>query len=50
MCGICGEIRFDGRDPDLSVTVATTCAPASRGPDGELGVLEMWLQGHGIGA
>ena len=35
MCGICGEIRFDGRDPDLSVTAATTRALASRGADGE---------------
>ena len=39
MCGICGEIRFGGRDPDLSVTAAR-----------HLGVLEMWLQEHGIGA
>jgi asparagine synthase (glutamine-hydrolysing) len=35
MCGICGEIRFDGRDPDLPATAAMTRALASRGPDGE---------------
>jgi asparagine synthase (glutamine-hydrolysing) len=35
MCGICGEIRFDGRDADLAAldAMATTMVP--RGPDGE---------------
>jgi asparagine synthase (glutamine-hydrolysing) len=53
MCGICGEIRFDGCVPNVPATVAMTRALAPRGPDGEgllhLGVLEMWLQAHGIG-
>jgi asparagine synthase (glutamine-hydrolysing) len=35
MCGICGEIRFDGRVPDVAATAAMTCALAPRGPDGE---------------
>jgi asparagine synthase (glutamine-hydrolysing) len=76
MCGICGEIRFDGRAANLPATVAMTCMLVRRGPDGEglwhdgpvafghrrlaiidvsdnganLGVREMWLQMHGIGA
>jgi asparagine synthase (glutamine-hydrolysing) len=34
MCGLCGEIRFDGSTPDLAA-VATMCdALAPRGPDG----------------
>ncbi|WP_029112309.1 N-acetylglutaminylglutamine amidotransferase [Mycobacterium sp. URHB0044] len=35
MCGICGEIRFDGCTADVPATVAMTAAMASRGPDGE---------------
>jgi asparagine synthetase B (glutamine-hydrolysing) len=35
MCGICGEIRFDGQVPDVSATIAMTRALAPRGPDGE---------------
>jgi asparagine synthase (glutamine-hydrolysing) len=35
MCGICGEIRFDGREPESAATDAMTRAMAARGPDGE---------------
>ncbi len=34
MCGICGEIRFDGSVPDVSTVDAMTCEMARRGPDG----------------
>jgi asparagine synthase (glutamine-hydrolysing) len=34
MCGICGEIRFDGRTAEPSTTVAMTRALVPRGPDG----------------
>ncbi|GAB89975.1 N-acetylglutaminylglutamine amidotransferase [Gordonia rhizosphera] len=34
MCGICGEIRFDGGTPDVSVVNEMTCAMTRRGPDG----------------
>jgi asparagine synthase (glutamine-hydrolysing) len=34
MCGICGEIRFDGSPPDERVTAAMVAAMAPRGPDG----------------
>ena len=35
MCGICGEIRFDGAPPDMHPTAAMTATMTSRGPDGE---------------
>jgi asparagine synthase (glutamine-hydrolysing) len=34
MCGICGELRFDGRSPDPETLQAMTAALARRGPDG----------------
>ena len=34
MCGVCGEIRFDGTAPDISAVGAMTCAMTRRGPDG----------------
>ncbi|MDO5498331.1 MAG: N-acetylglutaminylglutamine amidotransferase [Propionibacteriaceae bacterium] len=34
MCGLCGEIRFDGEPVDLSAVRAMTDAMAPRGPDG----------------
>ena len=34
MCGICGEIRFDGERPDVAAVDAMTCAMVARGPDG----------------
>ncbi len=34
MCGICGEIRFDGSVPDVSAVDAMTCEMTRRGPDG----------------
>ena len=33
MCGICGEIRFDGDAASLSAVEAMTHAMTSRGPD-----------------
>jgi asparagine synthase (glutamine-hydrolysing) len=35
MCGICGEIRFDGCAAKVPAIVAMTHALAPRGPDGE---------------
>lgn len=35
MCGICGELRFDGRSPDLGVLARMTARLARRGPDHE---------------
>ena len=35
MCGICGELRFDGRPPDPAVVQLMTERLARRGPDGE---------------
>ena len=35
MCGICGELRFDGRPPDPAVVQVMTGRLARRGPDGE---------------
>jgi len=35
MCGIAGEIRFDGQRPDGAVIEAMNLQQASRGPDGE---------------
>jgi asparagine synthase (glutamine-hydrolysing) len=34
MCGICGEIRFNGRSADVAAVHRMTDAMASRGPDG----------------
>lgn len=34
MCGICGEIRFDGTAPDVRAVDTMTCAMSRRGPDG----------------
>lgn len=34
MCGICGEIRFDGSAPDASAVDTMTCSMTPRGPDG----------------
>ena len=34
MCGICGEIRFDGQRPDVEAVARVTEAMAPRGPDG----------------
>jgi asparagine synthase (glutamine-hydrolysing) len=42
MCGIAGEIRFDGQYADVAAVARMTRAQAARGPDGE-GI-------HGIGA
>jgi asparagine synthase (glutamine-hydrolysing) len=33
MCGICGEVRFDGGDPDLATIQKMADALAPRGPD-----------------
>jgi len=35
MCGICGELRFDGRAPDISALKAMLPALRRRGPDDE---------------
>lgn len=35
MCGICGELRSDGGQPDLAAVRRMTAALAHRGPDGE---------------
>jgi asparagine synthase (glutamine-hydrolysing) len=34
MCGICGELRFDGQAPDKTVLTRMTDTLARRGPDG----------------
>ena len=34
MCGLSGEIRFDGRPADLTALAAMTDRLAPRGPDG----------------
>jgi asparagine synthase (glutamine-hydrolysing) len=33
MCGLCGELRFDGRSPDLSAVARMSDRLARRGPD-----------------
>ena len=33
MCGICGELRFDGRAPDRATLATMTEKLARRGPD-----------------
>ena len=35
MCGLCGELRFDGITPDLSVIERMKQQLAKRGPDAE---------------
>ena len=35
MCGICGEIRFDGQSADVAAVTRMTGAMASRGPDSD---------------
>lgn len=35
MCGICGEIRFDGTSADVAAVTRMTDAMASRGPDSD---------------
>ncbi|HXL62323.1 MAG TPA: N-acetylglutaminylglutamine amidotransferase, partial [Mycobacterium sp.] len=35
MCGICGEIRFDGQAADVAAVTRMTGAMASRGPDSD---------------
>src|SRR5690606_34286687 len=35
MCGISGELRFDGRSPDLRAVERINSAQARRGPDGD---------------
>jgi asparagine synthase (glutamine-hydrolysing) len=35
MCGICGEIRFDGHAADVGAVARMTGSMASRGPDGD---------------
>ncbi|GAA4395130.1 N-acetylglutaminylglutamine amidotransferase [Tsukamurella soli] len=42
MCGICGEIRFDGQAPDVSAVARMTDAMAARGPDSA----GTWSQGR----
>ncbi|MCW2524535.1 MAG: Asparagine synthase, partial [Frankiales bacterium] len=34
MCGLAGEIRFDGRSPDVAAIGRATESMAARGPDG----------------
>jgi asparagine synthase (glutamine-hydrolysing) len=34
MCGLAGEIRFDGRSPDVAAISRATESMAARGPDG----------------
>ncbi|MFI1168133.1 N-acetylglutaminylglutamine amidotransferase [Streptomyces sp. NPDC020801] len=41
MCGLSGEIRFDGRQPDLAAVERMTDRLAPRGPDGR----GLWSQG-----
>jgi asparagine synthase (glutamine-hydrolysing) len=35
MCGICGEIRFDGRSADVTAVSRMTGAMVPRGPDSD---------------
>ncbi|MGV9991174.1 N-acetylglutaminylglutamine amidotransferase [Streptomyces sp. NPDC003374] len=41
MCGLSGEVRFDGRQPDLAAVERMTDRLAPRGPDGR----GLWSQG-----
>jgi len=42
MCGATGEVRLDGRTPDLAAVSAMAEAMAPRGPDGA----GAWSQGR----
>lgn len=42
MCGLCGEITFDGRSADVSAVQRMSATLAPRGPDGE----GVWAQGR----
>ena len=42
MCGLCGEVRFDGRATDVAAVQRMSQAMAARGPDGE----GVWAQGR----
>ncbi|MEU9102210.1 N-acetylglutaminylglutamine amidotransferase [Streptomyces sp. NPDC048361] len=42
MCGLSGEIRFDGRRPDVAAVERITDRMAARGPDGR----GVWAQGR----
>ncbi|MEV4386433.1 N-acetylglutaminylglutamine amidotransferase, partial [Micromonospora sp. NPDC049580] len=47
MCGISGEVRFDGRPPDAAAVTRMTEAMRSRGPDDEGLYADDWvLLGH----
>jgi asparagine synthase (glutamine-hydrolysing) len=35
MCGICGEVRFDGRSADVAAVTRMTAAMTARGPDAD---------------
>ncbi len=41
MCGLCGEVRFDGRDADVAACAQITQAMRTRGPDGQ----GLWARG-----
>lgn len=42
MCGVCGEVRFDGNPPDVLAVRRMTRAMRHRGPDGE----GIWAEGR----
>ena len=42
MCGIAGELRFDGRSADLGVVERMTACQNHRGPDGS----GLWISGR----
>jgi asparagine synthase (glutamine-hydrolysing) len=42
MCGICGEVRFDGVQPHVASVAAMRDELAARGPDGS----GLWTSGH----
>ena len=39
MCGICGELRFDGKTPDMAAIGRMSDKLARRGPDHICGLL-----------
>lgn len=41
MCGLCGELRFDGRSPEADALQRSCAVMACRGPDGS----GLWVQG-----
>ncbi len=41
MCGLCGELRFDGRSPDAEALQRSCAVMACRGPDGS----GLWVRG-----